>query len=85
MFYECMRNPHRGNLWEINEMYNYYKGWFLIDTTPVAVPGPGLGSRHNLLNVANNAKFMEIMYTCLQNGYILQRSHGPSKPGVWTS
>ena len=43
MFYECMRNPHRGNLWEIKEMYNYYLGVVLHHTTPVAVPGPRFG------------------------------------------
>ena len=43
MFYECMRNPHRGNLWEIKEMYNYYLGVALHHTTPVAVPGPRFG------------------------------------------
>ena len=39
MFYECMWNPHRGNLWEI-------KGGSLPHSHhPVAVPGPGPGSR----------------------------------------
>ena len=45
MFYECMRNPHRGNLWEINVTYNHYKGWFIIHATPVAVPGPPVRGR----------------------------------------
>ena len=50
MFYECMRNPHRGNLWEIKETYNYYKGWFVIHTTPVAVPGPPVRGRDRLVS-----------------------------------
>ena len=43
-----MRNPHRGNLWEIKLMHNPYSprgGSLFFHTAPVAVPDPPVRGR----------------------------------------
>ena len=46
-----MWNPHRGNLWEIKEMYNnnYQQGVVHYPHHPVAVPGPPVRGRDMLV------------------------------------